>query len=52
MDCIIYLVTYVGQKESSYTWVSHHYSSAVTLMESLEYEFPDREWRICEKDVS
>ena len=52
MYLITYLVTYEGQKESPYHWSSPNLSIAMCLLDELEEEYPDRVWRIEEKDVS
>ena len=49
---MMYLVTYKGQKESPYHWSSISLSSAMSLLEELEEQYPNRVWRIEEKDVS
>lgn len=52
MDCCIYLIEYVGQTESAYTWCANSYDAAVQEMRELKKEYPDRQWGIVEKDVS
>ena len=49
---MIWLVTYVGQTESVYTWSASDYDEAVYLKADLMVEYPDRQWRVIEKDVS
>jgi len=51
-DCYIYLVTYQGQTESAYTWSEYSWSAAERLKQELEDRYPNRVWRIEEKDVS
>jgi hypothetical protein len=56
-DALIYLITYEGQwngreGESPYTWQAHSAGAAMELVEELEQQYPDRKWRIEEKDVS
>ena len=56
-DAIIYMITYEGQwdgkkGESPYTWTAHSASQAISIVEELEQQYPDRKWRIEEKDVS
>jgi len=52
MSATIWLVTYKGQTESPYTWAASYYNQALALMKELENEFPHREWKVEEKDVS
>lgn len=52
MEATIYLITFDGQSESVYKWVCYSYSQALSLLEELEEQYPDRKWRISEKDVS
>lgn len=64
MDCIIYMVTYLGQYDSRtggnlpnggqspYTYTAYTWDEAERLKADLETEFPNRTWSICEKDVS
>lgn len=49
---MMYLVTYKGQEESPYHWSAQSLSLAMSLLEELEEQYPDRVWRIEEKDVS
>lgn len=49
---VIYLITYVGQTESAYNWSCTSLSSAMCILEECETNYPDRVWRIEEKDVS
>jgi hypothetical protein len=56
-EAIIYMITYEGQwdgkkGESPYTWTAYSASAAIQLCEELEQQYPDRKWRIEEKDVS
>ena len=53
----IWLVTYDGQwdgmkGESPYKWQAHSAGAALELLEEMEQQYPDRRWRIEEKDVS
>lgn len=54
---MIWLVTYDGQWDgreglSPYTWMTFSHHGAVQLKGELEAEYPDRVWKISEKDVS
>jgi len=56
-DAIIWMVTYEGQwdgrkGESPYTWTAPTLQTAEDLKLELEEEFPNRVWKITEKDVS
>jgi len=51
-DCTVYLITYKGQTESVYTWTSYTYTGAQNWLRDLSRVYPEREWDICEKDVS
>jgi len=56
-DAIIWMVTYEGQwdgkkGESPYKWTAPSAGAAMELVEELEQQYPDRKWRIEEKDVS
>ena len=51
------MVTYEGQwdgkkGESPYTYTAPTAGAAMELVEELEQQYPDRKWRIEEKDVS
>lgn len=57
MEATIWLITYEGQwdgrsGESPYTYTAHSASAAISMVEELEQQYPDRKWRIEEKDVS
>ena len=57
MEATIWMITYEGQwdgrkGESPYTWTAYSASAALQLCEELEQQYPDRVWRIEEKDVS
>ncbi len=56
-DAIIYLITYEGQWDgkkgvSPYTYTVQSSGEPMELFEELEEQYPDRKWRIEEKDVS
>ena len=56
-DAIIWMVTYEGQwdgkkGESPYTYTVQSAGAAMELVAELEEQYPDRKWRIEEKDVS
>ena len=58
-DAQVWLVTYEGQwdgrkmeGESPYTWMTFSAGAAMELVEEMEQQYPDRKWRIEEKDVS
>jgi hypothetical protein len=56
-EASIYMITYEGQcdgkkGESPYTWTAHTAGQAISLVEELEEQYPNRKWRIEEKDVS
>ena len=58
-DAIIWMVTYEGQwdgrkmeGESPYTYTAPSAGAAIELLEELEEQYPDRKWKITEKDVS
>ena len=58
-DAIIWMITYEGQwdgrkmkGESPYTWIASSAGQAIAMVEELEEQYPDRKWRIEEKDVS
>jgi hypothetical protein len=56
-DAVIWLVTYEGQwdgkkGESPYTYQAQSAGAAIALVEELEEQYPNRKWRIEEKDVS
>ena len=38
--------------ESPYTWMTYSAGAAMELVEEMEQQYPDRKWRIEEKDVS
>ena len=55
----IWLITYEGQwdgrkmeGQSPYTWQAHSAGAALELLEEMEQQYPDRKWRVEEKDVS
>lgn len=48
----VFIVTYEGQKESPYKFSAESASVALETVERLEGEYPDRVWRVEEKDVS
>lgn len=56
-EAIIWLVTYEGQwdgkkGESPYKYTAFSAGEAISMCEELEQQYPDRKWRIEEKDVS
>lgn len=56
-EATIWMITYEGQwdgrkGESPYTWTAYSAGAALQLCEELEQQYPDRVWRIEEKDVS
>lgn len=56
-DATVWLVTYEGQwdgkkGESPYTYTAFSAGEAISMVEELEQQYPDRKWRIEEKDVS
>jgi len=56
-EAVIWMVTYEGQwdgrkGESPYTYTAPTAGAAMELVEELEQQYPDRKWRIEEKDVS
>lgn len=57
MEATVWLVTYEGQwdgkkGESPYTYTAFSAGEAISMVEELEEQYPDRKWRIEEKDVS
>ena len=48
----VFLITYKYQEESPYKFSTESLSAALETVERLEGEYPDRVWRIEEKDVS
>jgi hypothetical protein len=53
MDAIVYLVLYRGQGSGdTYKHCCYNWSEAEETLQELEQAEPDREWYICEKDVS
>ena len=57
MEATVWLVTYEGQwdgkkGESPYKYTAFSAGEAISMVEELEQQYPDRKWRIEEKDVS
>jgi len=52
MACEVILITYEGQQESPYKIQASSYGAAISMVERLEKEYPDRKWNIETKDVS
>jgi len=48
----VWLVTYKGQTEDPYEWMSFSLWDAHMYKTELEQKFPNREWTVEEKDVS
>lgn len=57
MEATVWLITYDGQwdgkkGESPYKYTAFSAGEAISMVEELEEQYPDRRWRIEEKDVS
>lgn len=51
-NSLVYLITYEGQEESPYKICCSSYGQALEEIERAEQEYPDRKYKIVEKDVS